>query len=74
MGLSAEAAAELRDRMAAALTAAASGNAPGGDDVDEQYGGEMWARCEALTTGAVLFGLFFFFVLLQLCLSLTDCE
>lgn len=56
MGLSAEVAAELRDRMVAALTAAASGNAAVGDDVDEQYGGEMWARCEALTAGAVLLG------------------
>lgn len=60
MGLSVEAAAELRDHMAAALAAAASGVAAVRDDVDEQYGGKMWARCEALTAGAVLFGVFFF--------------
>ncbi len=73
MGLSAEAAAELRERMAAALAAAASGSAAAGDDVDEQYGAEMWARCEALTAGAALFGLSFL-LLQQLCLSVADCR
>jgi len=37
-----------------ALAAAAAG-APGeADAADEQYGREMWARCEALTAGARL--------------------
>ena len=50
-GLSEEAAAALRESMAAALAAAAAGEAPGGSAADEQYGREMWARCEALTSG-----------------------
>ena len=50
-GLSEEAAAALRESMAAALSAAAAGEAPTGSAADEQYGREMWARCEALTTG-----------------------
>ena len=39
--------------MAAALAAAAAGEAPGGSAADEQYGREMWARCEALTSGGL---------------------
>lgn len=41
--------------MAAALAAAAAGEAPSGSAADEQYGREMWARCEALTSGGEAF-------------------
>ncbi|KAK9820997.1 hypothetical protein WJX81_006213, partial [Elliptochloris bilobata] len=51
-GLSEEAAAALRESMASALSAAAAEDALGGGSAaDEQYGREMWARCEALTSG-----------------------
>ena len=50
-GLPEEAAAALRESMAAALAAAAAGETPSGSTADEQYGREMWSRCEALTSG-----------------------